>query len=227
MHIVIDAINLAGAVASVLSYPLIAIPLIAFLVIYKRGDEMRRGRNFWLYGLLVVGLAAYAVDIADRFGWLHISNQHQGEYDYGLRLTRIDIGEDKKVGNIQPIFNLQNFLDVPVKYEVEFVSVTIDGKDTKSQTYASRGGIVPRRSSATFLYPTIDMTIGNNKLTGPATISYKYGPASGEFLRTAKYNVDLTVFRNNSGNLEALYVESESSEANVRAVQFSMSAEEI
>jgi hypothetical protein len=67
----INAINLAGSLVSILSYPLILIPLLALLAFYWRGRDMKRWQAITIFGFLLVGLIMYVIDISDRLGWLN------------------------------------------------------------------------------------------------------------------------------------------------------------
>jgi hypothetical protein len=60
----LDAINLSGSVASILSFPAVAIPL--FLGLILPTARIKRWRRLIVI-LLVLGFAAYVVDLSDRF----------------------------------------------------------------------------------------------------------------------------------------------------------------
>lgn len=64
-----EAINLSGTVASMASFPLATIPVVAFLALKYWGFDV----NGWIKTLLVtiflIGASAYIVDVCDRFGW--------------------------------------------------------------------------------------------------------------------------------------------------------------
>lgn len=63
-----EAINLSGTVASMASFPLATIPVVAFLALKYWGFDV----NGWIKTLLVtiflIGASAYIVDVCDRFG---------------------------------------------------------------------------------------------------------------------------------------------------------------
>jgi len=69
---VFETINLSGAIASILSFPLIVIPVALFLVVQKARPEMsiQAWQKKVLISLFSLGICAYVVDVADRFGWL-------------------------------------------------------------------------------------------------------------------------------------------------------------
>jgi hypothetical protein len=63
-------IGLSGDIASIASFPLVMIPVAAFYIWKERGLEMSKKLKGTLGMLFLVGLIAYCIDVADRFGFL-------------------------------------------------------------------------------------------------------------------------------------------------------------
>lgn len=69
MNVFVEALNLAGGIGAVLSFPPLALVVILYLIFARKGEEMSSRKKLLIGILLVVGALAYAADLADRFGW--------------------------------------------------------------------------------------------------------------------------------------------------------------
>jgi hypothetical protein len=66
----LEALNLAGTIASIMSLPLVVIPVLSFLALRKWGPEVKGWQKIALYGVFAFGICAYVLDVIDRIGWL-------------------------------------------------------------------------------------------------------------------------------------------------------------
>jgi hypothetical protein len=107
--------------------------------------------------------------------------------DWGLRSVGFHFAVDKKKKALQVQFILENGLDVPLRYEVEDILVTIEDKGVDSPTFDNMGGVVSRMNRTTFAYPWIFGVPMKGGSQGTASITFKYGIAGSSFVRTARY----------------------------------------
>lgn len=68
MVYLLKLLNLSGVIASIASFPLVIVPVGIYLFIQHRGPEMRPWQKKALGVTFALGICAYAVDVADRFG---------------------------------------------------------------------------------------------------------------------------------------------------------------
>lgn len=67
----VRTLSLSEEIASIASFPLVLIPVAIYVVAFRSwGTDMRPIYKRLLIAMFVLGICAYAVDIADRFGWL-------------------------------------------------------------------------------------------------------------------------------------------------------------
>lgn len=145
----------------------------------------------WKIAALVFG-SIVAIRLILSPYWLYKAAQARivsapGEaIDYGFRLEAFRSLIDKKKA-IQVGLVLQNSLDVPIKYEVEDILVTINGMGSDNPTFDNMGGTVSKRTSSIFDYAWIFKVPVVPGMLGVASITYKYGVAGKPFARRAKY----------------------------------------
>ena len=68
MQFIAEVVGLSGNIASLLSFPLVAIPVAIFLALKQRGPAVKSWQRNSLAVLFTLGICAYSMDVADRFG---------------------------------------------------------------------------------------------------------------------------------------------------------------
>ena len=69
MYFLIEALNFAGSLGAIVSWPPLLVVAILYLVFQARGREMTKPVRIFVYIALCVGTLGYMADLADRFGW--------------------------------------------------------------------------------------------------------------------------------------------------------------
>jgi hypothetical protein len=94
-----------------------------------------------------------------------------------LQFQTVTADIDKKNKQVQFSFVFRNVSNQPVRYEVENISVTIDGRTAIHPRSNDRDVVVERASNSSFRFSPISVVLGNNPIEGEASITYKYGVA--------------------------------------------------
>jgi len=147
----------------------------------------------WKIAALVFGsIVAIRLMLAPYWVWktaqARIVSEPEKTLDWGFRSEGFHFLVDKKKKAVQTGFILKSTLDVPVRYEVEDILVTIDSKEVESPHFDSMGAVVSKGGQATFYYPWIfGVPVTKGGAEGFASITFKYGMTDKPFARRAKY----------------------------------------
>jgi hypothetical protein len=69
MPILLEALNLAGSLGAIFSWPPLLAFALAYMALRATGHNMQ-GKWRWLYALIVISGLGYFLDLSDRFGWV-------------------------------------------------------------------------------------------------------------------------------------------------------------
>ncbi len=85
MSVLLEALNLAGSIGAVVSWPPLLVIALVYMALRSGGYKWR-----WLYALLVVSFFGYATDLADRFGVISAIQRHMPLVDHHDCVIRND-----------------------------------------------------------------------------------------------------------------------------------------
>lgn len=115
------------------------------------------------------------------------------DYSYGLDISNVYLGRDKKDETIQIGVVLKNTASGPVQFYVEDMDVIIENRTLTQPEFKKREGVIPIISERVFFYPPMPQDYFKDRSRGMLKITIKYGHPELGYLRRIKRKLDLSV----------------------------------
>ena len=145
---------------------------------------------FWItapLGLAMFGVVLYQLkrrkDLSFGYAW-GLDTQPSLGYDDSTKPRSVQLG-----------IQLVNCTEGPLKYEVTKMNVVIEGRTKDMPLSTNRGGVIPRRASKVFRYPSFQSELpkGKSHLDGKLTATILYGHPDTDFIRVLKRDWQWTI----------------------------------
>ena len=164
-------------------------------------DAITKAPISWFVLLLVsIGLV-FLLDFGARMGWLKsersngvtgiVGNNGHSSINHKLCLEGLQVDYTPNKKFVRVAFILRNSADITLKYEVQNVSIIVQGTTAQNPTFSSMGGFAQNGANTKFFYPLLPIVMKKGAAIGIAEIDYIYGPGDGKYLRVRHYQLQI------------------------------------